>query len=502
LRSSTRSSLPGPVAVMVHRGEAQQAPENSRPALTRCIDDYLEWAKVDVRRTRDGQHVLVHDEQLQAGDGTRLRVADHSLEELKQIDVGLRFSKRFSGEHVLLLAEGFALAKGKLNLCLDCKEIEPAQLAREIVEAGMEQQVLVYDRLQRLKLVWEAAPGKIALMAKWKSEEGPAEWALSNSLAAVEIDADAVTPEICRKFHKLGMKVEIRSLGAWDTREYWARAMAAKADLIQTDLPEEVVADLVWQRVTNRPALISLHRGANRYAPENTLPAFEKAIRLGTDYIEFDVRTTSDGKLFLLHDSTLDGRTDGHGPIASTPSSVIATLSAGSSFGPAYANIGLPTLDAFLGSVAGRVNLYFDAKQIEPEVLNAALLKYDVVDKTVVYGSPFFLAKVKAANPKIRLLAPLGSPSQIGALAESLKPYAFDTNWKILSRELIQRCHSLNIKVFSDALGDHERVADYVQAIEWGIDLIQTDHPLRVMRAMEIWAESNHAVAPAAKPQR
>jgi len=65
--------------------------------------------------------------------------------------------------------------------------------------------------------------------------------------------------------------------------------------------------------VKTRPVRFSLHRGASRYAPENTVPAFEKAIRLGADFVEFDVRTTSDGKFYLLHDSALDGKTNGKG---------------------------------------------------------------------------------------------------------------------------------------------------------------------------------------------
>jgi glycerophosphoryl diester phosphodiesterase len=44
----------------------------------------------------------------------------------------------------------------------------------------------------------------------------------------------------------------------------------------------------------------------------------------------------------------------------------------------------------------------------------------------------------------------------------------------------------LGIRVFSDALGDHESVEEYRKAIGWGIDVIQTDYPLRVMRAMEL----------------
>jgi glycerophosphoryl diester phosphodiesterase len=61
-----------------------------------------------------------------------------------------------------------------------------------------------------------------------------------------------------------------------------------------------------------------------------------------------------------------------------------------------------------------------------------------------------------------------------------------DAAWKILSQEVIAQCHQAGILVFSDALGAHERIEDYQQAMDWGIDLIQTDYPLRVLRAIEL----------------
>jgi glycerophosphoryl diester phosphodiesterase len=121
-----------------------------------------------------------------------------------------------------------------------------------------------------------------------------------------------------------------------------------------------------------------------------------------------------------------------------------------------------------------------------PEALAAALEQHGVVERTVVYGSPAYLASLKAINPRIRLLAPLGSGAALEALARDLKPYAVDARWEILSRELIARCHVLGIRVFSDALGQHERIEEYQKAMDWGIDLIQTDHPLRLMRAIEL----------------
>ena len=144
-------------------------------------------------------------------------------------------------------------------------------------------------------------------------------------------------------------------------------------------------------------------------------------------------------------------------------------------------------MDEFLGSFAGKIDFYFDAKVIPPASLAEALERHKLVERTVVYQSPQYLAQLKTINPKIRGLAPLGKPEDFAELAANLKPYAVDADWDILSQDLIARCHGAGVKVFSDALGKHERVEDYLQAIDWGIDLIQTDHPLRVMRAIELW---------------
>ncbi len=323
-------------------------------------------------------------------------------------------------------------------------------------------------------------------MAKWHPVDRAPEFAVTNGLAAVEIDAPELTQAIRESFSRAGIKVEVKALGAWDQPEMWERAITAGADWVQTDLPEEVVAYALWRRLPKRPVQISLHRGASRYAPENTLPAFAKAIRMGVDFVEFDVRTTSDGAFFLLHDSRLEGKTDGIGPIAQQPAETIRKLSAGVKFGKAYASIRLPSMDDFLGEVAGKVGLYFDAKAIPPGALAAALERYQVVDRTVVYQSPAYLSKLKEINPRIRGLAPLGHAEDLAALANGLKPYAVDADWDILSKDLIDRCHAAGIKVFSDALGRHETIDDYLKAMDWGIDLIQTDYPLRVMRAIEL----------------
>jgi glycerophosphoryl diester phosphodiesterase len=398
---------PRATQVMAHRGAAGQAPENTKAALERCIADGFEWAEVAARLTKDGQHVLAHDSKITGGTNDTWVVSEHTLEELRQVDLGSAFAPRYAGERLLTLTECLQLAKGRLNLHLDCQAINPEQLAREILDAGMESQVVVSADSPVLERVSRAANGRIATTAKWHPGLDIASWSRTNGMAAVEVNADEISAETVKAFHAAGLKVQNKSLAQWDRPEFWDKALTAGVDWIQTDLPEEVLARELWRNVTNRPVRISCHRGANRYAPENTLPAFEKAIRLGVDFVEFDVRTTSDGKYYLLHDARLDRTTSGHGPISNVTAVEVADLSAGLKFGRPFAATKVPSLDDFLGATAGKIDLYFDAKAIPPEALAEAVEHYKMAGRTVVYQSAEYLLKLKAINPRIRALPPL-----------------------------------------------------------------------------------------------
>ena len=91
---------------------------------------------------------------------------------------------------------------------------------------------------------------------------------------------------------------------------------------------------------------IYAHRGVTSTEKENTLPAFEKAIKLGVDYVEFDVRTAKDGAFFILHDGGFNRTTDGKGPISESDTATIRGLSAGQWFGAPFAGQKIPTLVA------------------------------------------------------------------------------------------------------------------------------------------------------------
>ncbi len=218
----------------------------------------------------------------------------------------------------MTLDEALRLAKGRVNLYLDCKRIDPALLAREVLAADMGPQVVVYDRPPVLQAVRAVAGETIPLMTKWRPQFGLDRWIDEVRPHAVEIDAEDVTPAVCRAFHRRGIKVQAKVLDHNDRPEVWDRVAQDGVDWEQTDFPEEIIARRVLKAARPHRVKISHHRGASRFAPENTLEALSKSVALGADFIEFDVRTTRDGGFVLLHDGTLDRTTSGKGPVRGT----------------------------------------------------------------------------------------------------------------------------------------------------------------------------------------
>lgn len=93
------------------------------------------------------------------------------------------------------------------------------------------------------------------------------------------------------------------------------------------------------------------HRGAMTSHPENTLPAFSEAIRLGAAMIELDVQLTRDGALVLMHDATVDRTTDGQGKVADLTLTDFQKLDAGIRHDPGFAGTRVPTLVEALAAI-------------------------------------------------------------------------------------------------------------------------------------------------------
>ena len=101
-----------------------------------------------------------------------------------------------------------------------------------------------------------------------------------------------------------------------------------------------------------RPWVVA-HRGYRGSYPENTLVAFEAAIRANTDMIELDVSLTRDRIPVVIHDNTLDRTTNGSGPVSEHTLAELKELDAGSWFSTKFSGEAIPTLEELLMSVKG-----------------------------------------------------------------------------------------------------------------------------------------------------
>jgi glycerophosphoryl diester phosphodiesterase len=100
-----------------------------------------------------------------------------------------------------------------------------------------------------------------------------------------------------------------------------------------------------WRRVW-RPLAVS-HRGQSAHVPENTLGSFARAVELGAEMIEGDVQLSRDGRLAMMH-GTLEQSTNGSGYAADLTWEELQRLDAGSWFGPEFAGLRIPSLEAVL----------------------------------------------------------------------------------------------------------------------------------------------------------
>ena len=121
---------------------------------------------------------------------------------------------------------------------------------------------------------------------------------------------------------------------------------------------------------------ILAHRGANKHAPQNTIPAFLKAIELGADGVENDVHLTKDGELVICHNYTIDETSDGKGNISDYTLEELKKFDFGSYFSPDFAGTKIPTLHEFL-EIADPFSI------INVEIKSPKSGEKDIVRKTI-----------------------------------------------------------------------------------------------------------------------
>ena len=227
------------------------------------------------------------------------------------------------------------------------------------------------------------------------------------------------------------------------------------------------------------------HRGAHDCYPENTLPAIKRAIELGCDYVEVDVRETRDGMLVLMHDSTVDRMTDSVGRVDDYTFAEIRKLKVKS---PANeSSFRVPTFSEALKVCQGRIGVLIDNKAGTPTKVIDAVRLAGMVDEVVVYDRIDTLRVFQRVRPRLKIQPPHPDSSEaMKVLLSTLRPETVDghvTEWNEVDVTL---CREAKVEIWVDVLGESDNEKGYRRAIELGVDVIQTDYPIEAKRFLEM----------------
>jgi glycerophosphoryl diester phosphodiesterase len=254
------------------------------------------------------------------------------------------------------------------------------------------------------------------------------------------------------------------------------------------DLPSPDAAIDDKSRFAYRPLIIA-HRGGATEFTENTIPAFQRAIRIGADGIETDLRITRDGVVVIYHDDEY-GRVEGVG--RRKPAQPISEMSYAELTARTLAPVGedrggsrVPTLDALLHEVkSGLLNIELKGgphlDRLTEQTISS-LKGYSGLDR-VVLESPDLATARKfrlALGPQLKLHLNPGY-DRSASYEESLKrvlafrPHSISVSYRRANFEIIDQAHQAGVEVWVWTV-DSPEIAQALALL--GADAIKTDRP-------------------------
>ena len=217
------------ISVIAHRGSHLEHPENTLAAFQAAIDEGADYFELDVRTTREGRLVILHDATLDRTTNGRGPIEESSFDQIRVFE-----------PRIPTFAEALQMARGKCGVYVDIKRARPADIVREVEAAGMENDCVFYASLDDLAALYLMRPG-------WKLM--PEAVTLEHLERAMEMlmprvvafDARDFTPILIARAKRNGAMVFVDRLGELDNPASWQDAIRRGADGIQTNHPASLV---------------------------------------------------------------------------------------------------------------------------------------------------------------------------------------------------------------------------------------------------------------------
>lgn len=211
------------------------------------------------------------------------------------------------------------------------------------------------------------------------------------------------------------------------------------------------------------------HRGARAYEPENTLSSFKRALELGVDAVELDVRKTKDNEIVVIHNSDVNKTTNGNGSVGDFTLEQIKKF-------VTEKGEHIPTLEEVLDALGKRVKILVELKEpgLEEKVLNLIRRKGLIGKVLIISFNEDVLRKVRDLDDKVTLgLVYVRHKNPIQSALEMKAEYLLPL-YRFTHSANITKAHEKGLKVIVWTINTKEEALEYKKK---GVDGIATDRP-------------------------
>ncbi|WP_229236022.1 glycerophosphodiester phosphodiesterase family protein [Dyadobacter tibetensis] len=225
--------------VIAHRGNHLKQPENTVASTKAAIQAGADYVEVDLRTTKDGHLVAMHDGTVDRTTNGKGSVKQMSWSEIQTLRV---FNKNKRPHRVPDFEAILAACKGKINLYLDFKDADVAQTWRQIRAAGMEKQVVVYLNKAEQYDAWRHIAPEVPLMTSLpENVQTVVEFEKFLSQMTIKVFDNIRDPQLLAFAHQKGLQVWLDVQQKEENEASWQPALALGVDGLQTDHPEKLV---------------------------------------------------------------------------------------------------------------------------------------------------------------------------------------------------------------------------------------------------------------------
>lgn len=238
------------VLVAAHRGAHKLFPENSLAAIEQAIKLGVDIVEIDIRLSRDGVPVLMHDQSVDRTTNGKGKVEDLTLGELKQLYLIDRAGT--TTHKVPTLKEALELAQSKIMVDLDLKTDKVEPIMNVVKDTDTFREVFFFDSDYRVLQKVRDTDKRFTLMPRAYSYAQTEDALKTFNPPVIHIDPSFYTQEVVALAKGQNARIWINALGDVDrkllSQEAWKSALfdllKHGASIVQTDEPEAVLAYL------------------------------------------------------------------------------------------------------------------------------------------------------------------------------------------------------------------------------------------------------------------